>query len=175
MREDSSLAKDLVNQRGGWQRVTLLTALHPNNKQQPGLALWDAVLTISLAEPSSTRTQQCWSPASRFCLLHGKVWHRKGWEHGSVGQQGSSRAAGELMSQRSLRDHGARVAWKPTPSDVHPWSRAVGEGSHSLLPELSCGSAAWGAGRRGKLPAAGRGTAGHGQEPTLLKWEGDER
>lgn len=162
----------------GWQRVIVLTALHPTNKQQPGLALGDPALTIGWAEPSSTRTQKCWSPTSRLCLLHSKVWHREGWEHGPAGQQAGcpgnlgagmlSRAAGELMSQSLQQDHGGRASWKPTHTDAHPWSRAVGEGSRSLLPELSCESAAWGAGRRGELPAAGDGTAGHGQELTLF-------
>lgn len=69
----------------------LLIAVHPNNKKQPGLALWDPGLTIGWAEPRSTRTQQCWSSASRFCLLHDKVWHRKGWKHGSADSREGAR------------------------------------------------------------------------------------
>lgn len=167
--------KGLCESAWGWRRVMLLTALHPTNKQQPGLALWDPAPTIGWAEPSSIRTQQGWSPASKLCLLSSRQnLAQEGlgaWPRGTAGRclenLGAgmlSRAAGELMSQRSPQDYGGGAAWKPTHSDAQPRSRAVGEGSHSLLPEHSCGSAAW-----GELPAAGDGTAGHGQEPTLLK------
>lgn len=71
---------------------------------------------------------------------------------GNLGAGMLSRAAEELMSQRSPQDHGGRAAWKPTHSDVHHWSRAVGEGRHSLLLQLSCGSAAWGTGKTGRTP-----------------------
>lgn len=73
-------------------------------------------------------------PSSRQSVaqegLEAWVCGQQGGCPGNLGAGMLSRTAGELMSQRSPQNHGGRAAWKPTHSDAHPWSRAVGEGSH---------------------------------------------
>lgn len=140
--KDSSLAEDLVNQHGGWQRVVLLTALHPTNEQQPGLALWDPALTMGWAEPSSTRTQQGCSPARRLCLPHGKVWHGKGWNsrQGARGTLGLGCSPG----QRSPQDQGGRAARSPPTATA-----TLGAGQGGQEGTAHCRSSAVGGQRRG--------------------------
>ena len=128
-RKDSSLAKDLANHSRG-QRVMLVTALHPANMQQPELALWDTVLTVGWAEPSSAGdaavlvTSQQTLPSSQQGLAQeGQgAWPHKaaGRVTGHLGAGMLSRAAGELRSQSSQQDHGGRAARRLTHSDAHP-------------------------------------------------------
>lgn len=122
----------------------LVTALHPANTQQPGLALWDPALTGGWAKPSSAGdtavlvTSQQTLPSSWQGLAQEGQGARLRGAAGRVPRHSGagmlSRAARELRSQSSQQDHSSRAAQRLTHSDAHPWvdpwhprRRAVGE------------------------------------------------